>query len=72
MVYHSVIGTNFIGTRVDVMTYEVCAVGEREEWENLGNLFVVEDVSPRELDLRANLRPVKRRSATRMSSTRRW
>ena len=37
----------------------MCTIREREEGQNLGDFLVIEDVSSRELDLRANLCPAE-------------
>ncbi len=47
----------FHSTSIDVITYKVGTVGEREERKNLGNLFVLEDLALRKLYLGPNLRP---------------
>ena len=51
-----VIKNGFHWCGIDVMAYQVCAVGEREERKDLRNLLVFEYLAPGELYLRPDLR----------------
>lgn len=51
-----VIKNGFHWCGIDVMAYQVCAVGEREERKDLRNLLVFEYLAPGKLYLRPDLR----------------
>ena len=38
-------------------THKMCTIRKGEEWKDLGNLVVVENLTSREVNLGANLRP---------------